>query len=70
MTKYNSIVSEKTIQRIDSLSMTLLSMADCYDLPKSVQAVIQDLQSESESLKAESVFTSVSNKNVSAMKTA
>lgn len=51
MTINNLTVTENELKQIESLSMTLLSMVDSYDLPEAVSNVINDLNDEAESLK-------------------
>ena len=50
MTNVNSIVPQDRLQAINSLAMVLLTMSEHYDLPESVNSVIQDMQDEAETL--------------------
>ena len=50
MTTSNSIVPQDRIQAMNTLAMVLLTMSEHYDLPDSVNYVIQDMQDEAETL--------------------
>jgi len=56
MTTANSIVTTKSIQQVNSISMVLLSMSDHYDLPESVKSMIMELNDCAETLQYSSVL--------------
>jgi hypothetical protein len=54
MSKTNLIIGEEIIQGVDNVAMTLLTMAECYNLPESVRLMIEELNNRTQSLKAQS----------------
>ena len=48
MTKKKYKVRKSDLQRLEALSMTLISMSEAYDLPEQVKLVIEDIADQSE----------------------
>ena len=55
MTIKNSIALTERLQDIDSLAHVLLSMTQCYKLPESVNIVIDELNTKTETLNRYSI---------------
>ncbi len=50
MSNNNFTITEESVQGVDSVAMALLSLSQCYELPESVNQMIEELNDRTGSL--------------------